>query len=132
MDRMDPRATPLGGAEQMVVCPNCGNRQAMSGTEGRCDRCGTLFSPVGVGQQGIVNPQVVGQADPVQVPPPMVAGGIGGVNDGTQVTHDVPTAVPGKPMAPIADTAAGVGTLEAQAMDTPSSAPSAKRGGSGA
>ncbi len=132
MDRMDPRATPLGGADQMVVCPNCGNRQDVSGIDARCDRCGTLFSPVGVGQQEIVNPQVVGQADPVQVPPAVVAGGIGGVNDGTQVTHQVPTAVPGKPMAPIADTAAGVGTLEAQAMDTPSSAPSAKRGGSGA
>ncbi len=129
---MERMSAPVGGAEQDVVCPNCGNRQAVSGTEARCDRCGTSFSPVGVGQQAIVNPQVVGQADPVQVPPAVVAGGIGGVNDGTQVTHQVPTAVPGKPMAPIADTAAGVGTLEAQAMDTPSSAPSAKRGGSGA
>ncbi len=127
---MDRMTAPLGGAEQMVVCPNCGNRQAMSGVESRCDACGTLLDPSGGSKQEIVAGQGIGQADPVQVPPPMVAGGIGGVTDGTQVTHHVPTAVPGKPMAPIADDPAGGSTEEAQARDAPASGGTAKRGGS--
>jgi ribosomal protein S27E len=128
---MDPMTAPIGGDAQMVVCPNCGNRQAMSGVDARCDRCGTLLDPAGSGKQGLVNPRPVGVADPTQVPPATVAGGIGGTNDGTQVTHHVSTAVPGKPMAPIADDPAGHSTEEGQAMPTPSSAARAGRGGSG-
>ena len=127
---MERMTAPIGGAEQMVVCPNCGNRQAMSGVDTRCDACGTLIDPSGSSKQEIVVGQGVGQADPVQVPPPMAAGGIGGTNDGTQVTHQVPTAVPGKPMAPVADDPAGNSTEEAQAMDAPASGGTAKRGGS--
>lgn len=129
MDRKDATATPLGGAEQMVVCPNCGNRQAMSGIESRCDRCGTLLNPVGSDNEGIINPDVVGVADPVTVSSPMVTGEFGGVSDGTQVTHHASSAVPGKPMAPIASDPVGSSTLEGQAMDAPASAPHSERGG---
>ena len=129
MDRMN---APIGGAEQMVACPNCGNRQAFSGIDSRCDRCGTLVNPAGSGQEGIpASASFPGQADPIQVPPAMARGGIGGVTDGTQVSHRVTSAVPGKPMAPIADDPAGGSSLEGQAMDTPVSAPHSERGGSG-
>ena len=127
---MERMTAPIGGAEQMVVCPNCGNRQAMSGVDTRCDACGTLLDPTGSGKEGIVGGPIPGRADPMNVPPPMAAGGIGGTNDGTQVTRHVPTAVPGKPMAPIADDPAGNSTEEAQAMDAPASGGTAKRGGS--
>ena len=126
---MERMSAPVGGAEQVVVCPNCGNRQAFSGVDSRCDQCGTLLDPSGVSKQELAAAQPVGQADPAQVPPPMAAGGIGGVTDGTQVTQHVPTAVPGKPMAPIADQPAGNSTMEGQAMDTPASSATAKRGG---
>ncbi len=128
---MERMTAPIGGAEQMVVCPNCGNRQVMSGVDTRCDGCGTLLDPTGSSKQEIVGGRMAGQADPVQVPPTMAAGGIGGVTDGTQVTHHVPTAVPGKPMAPIADDPAGGSTMEGQAMDTPASTAHSDRGGSG-
>lgn len=128
---MDPMTAPIGGDAQMVVCPSCGNRQAMSGVDARCDRCGTLLDPAGSGKEGITGGPIPGRADPAQVPPPMVSGGIGGTNDGTQVTHHVSSAVPGKPMAPIADDPAGHSTEEGQAMPTPSSAARSVRGGSG-
>ncbi len=128
MDRMN---APLGGAEQRVVCPNCGNDQAMSGIDSRCDRCGTLLNPAGSGKAGMSNAEIPGQADPVNVPPAEAAGGIGGVSDGTQVSHHVTSAVPGKPMAPIADGPAGGSTMEGQAMNTPASGAHGERGGSG-
>ena len=128
---MDRMTTPIGGDAQTLVCPNCGNRQAMSAVDARCDRCGTLLPAAGSGKQEIVNPAPVGVADPTQVPAAMVAGGIGGTGDGTQVTHHVPSAVPGKPMAPIADDPAGSSTDEAQAMNTPAAGAHAERGGSG-
>lgn len=106
MDRMDPAATPLGGAEQTVVCPNCGNRQGVSGVEMRCDRCGTLLDVAG-GGEGLPEVATAAPSDPEQTRPPMVAGGLGGVNDGTQVTVRPSAAVPGKPMTPIADGPAG-------------------------
>ena len=126
---MERMSAPIAGAEQMVVCPNCGNRQGMSGVDTRCEGCGMLLDPSGASKQEIVAGQPVGQADPTQVPPAMAAGGIGGVTDGTQVPHHVPTAVPGKPMAPITDEPAGSSTMEGQAMDTSVSSPRAKRGG---
>lgn len=127
---MDSMSAPIGGDAQMVACPNCGNRQAMSGSDARCDRCGTLLEAAGGGEGGIDNPRPVGVADPSRVPPPIVSGGIGGTSDGTQVTHRVSSAVPGKPMAPIADDPAGHSTEEGQAMGTPSSpAPSVRGGG---
>lgn len=74
---------------------------------------------------------LAGQAEPADVPAPMAAGGIGGINDGTQVTHHSPTAIPGKPMAPITSDPAGNSTLEGQAMDPPAGSAHAERGGSG-
>ncbi|MDP9359592.1 MAG: hypothetical protein M3R02_30750 [Chloroflexota bacterium] len=74
---------------------------------------------------------LAGQAEPADVPAPMASGGIGGVNDGTQVNHHSPTPVPGKPMAPIATDPAGNDTLEGQAMDPPAGSAHAERGGSG-
>ena len=73
------------------------------------------------------------QADPSIVNPSMVAGGLGGTNDGTQVPFKTSTAVPGKPMVPgtANNDPAGGATLEGQAMDTPTSQPHAERGGSG-
>ena len=82
-------------------------------------------------------PQATGglpaQADPSAVNPPMVGGGLGDVNDGTQVPLQTSTAVPGKPMAPSTATTdpAGGSTLEGQAMDTPASGAHSERGGSG-
>ena len=77
----------------------------------------------------LVGLQGVGTADPASVPAPEVAGGIGGTNDGTQVSHHVSTAVPGKPMAPIASDPAGSSTDEGQALDPPAAGPHAERGG---
>jgi len=80
-------------------------------------------------ETGDVGAPGVGSSDPDSVPPPMASGGLGGVNDGTQVTRHPATPVPGKPMAPIADDPAGNSTEEGQAMDTPVSSPHAERGG---
>jgi uncharacterized protein (DUF952 family) len=67
---------------------------------------------------------VAGVADPTNVNPPMVSGGLGDTrtNDGTQVVRDFPGAVPGKPQAPIPGgggslSGGGVDPLEGQAMD---------------
>lgn len=128
---MDPMSAPIADTSYTYACPNCGNEQVVSGIDARCDRCGQLMNVAGGDRQGIVGTPIPGQADPVQVPPPMVAGGIGGVNDGTQVTHHVSSTVPGKPMAPIAGDPAGGSTLEGQAMDTPIAGANAERGGSG-
>ena len=73
----------------------------------------------------------VGKADPTIVPDGSVAGGIGGTNDGTQISHHPATAVPGKPMAPIVDDPVDRTSFEGQANDTPVSEPHAERGGSG-
>lgn len=74
---------------------------------------------------------VVGRADPTLIPPPTVAGGIGGTNDGTQVAHHPTEAIPGKPMAPIVDDPNDETSFEGQAQDTPASAPHSERRGSG-
>jgi hypothetical protein len=131
MDQLDQSASRITAAEQLVVCPNCGNQQAMSGVDSRCDRCGMLLNPAGSGKEGIVGGPIPGRADPAQVPPPMASGGIGGVNDGTQVTRHTTSPVPGKPAAPITSDPAGSSTLEGQALDTPASGAHAERGGSG-
>ncbi len=81
------------------------------------------------GSEGIVGLEGAGTADPASVPAPEVAGGPGGTSDGSQVAHHSSTAVPGKPMAPIANDPAGSSTEEVQAMDTPVSSPHAERGG---
>ena len=60
---MERMTAPIGGAEEMVVCPNCGNRQVMSGVDTRCDGCGTLLDPTGSSKQEIVGGRMVGQAD---------------------------------------------------------------------
>lgn len=121
---------PIGGAEETVVCPNCGNRQTMSAVDARCDRCGTLLDDAAGGEIGSAIPPAPAPSDPDGVPPPMVAGGIGGTNDGTQVTRHPPTAVPGKPMSPIADDPAGTSTDEGRALDAPSSPARTVGGGS--
>ena len=127
---MDP-SSPITADRQFVVCPNCGNEQALSGADARCDRCGTLLNPAGSGKDVIPGTALPGQADPVHVPPPMASGGLGGTSDGTQVTHHVASPVPGKPVVPTAEDPAGGSTLEGQALDTPASTGHAERGGSG-
>lgn len=62
-------------------------------------------------------PRLAGKADPTEVADPMASGGLGGTQDGTQVPHHSPTAVPGKPMAPIAGAQDGTDELNEQAMD---------------
>ncbi|MDQ3513193.1 MAG: hypothetical protein M3462_05925 [Chloroflexota bacterium] len=60
---------------------------------------------------------MAGVADPGAAASPVVSAGLGGAPDGTQVPHRSPTAVPGKPMAPIADGPGGNSPLAEQAMD---------------
>ena len=128
---MDPMTSPIADTDRTLTCPNCGNQQAISGVGARCEQCGYQFDPSGSSKEGIVGTAMPGQGSPFDVPPAMASGGIGGVNDGTQVTHHVSTPVPGKPMAPIADDPAGGSTLEGQALDPPASGAHAERGGSG-
>ena len=73
----------------------------------------------------------VSQADPTIGAPAPASGGIGGTDDGTQVPHRSPTAVPGKPMAPLAADPVDRTSFEGQAQDTPVSEPHSERGGSG-
>ncbi len=115
---------------QVTVCPNCGNKQVFTAIDSRCDACGFLVDPVLMGQGEIASRQPVGVSDPTDVAPAMASGGIGGTPDGTQVTFRVPTAVPGKPMAPIASDPAGNDSFAPEAMDTTNSG-HAERGGSG-
>ena len=133
MERLN---APIGGAEQMIVCPNCGNRQVMAGVDSRCDRCGTLLDSTSSGTEAH-SPiaTTLAPSDPARVPPPMASGGLGGVNDGTQVSRHSPTAVPGKPMAPIeADRAGTFSDQErgdnTQGMD-PGPGPTLRGGGAG-
>ena len=58
-----------------------------------------------------------GVADPSTAASPVVSSGLGGASDGTQVPHGSTTAVPGKPMAPIAGGPSGNSPLAEQAMD---------------
>ena len=122
---------PLDAARQRVVCPNCGAEQLLRGLDARCESCGHLLENVNAGPRQQATAAMPGQADPLTVPAPMASGGIGGDSDGTQVTHRATSAVPGKPMAPIAEDPAGSSTLEGQAMDTPAREAHAERGGSG-
>jgi hypothetical protein len=69
------------------------------------------------------------QADPSNVAPSTVSGSLGDPTDGTQVPHHVPTAVPGKPMAPIGTAEGGVDDIT-PTLDTPNG-PHAERGGTG-
>ncbi len=69
-----------------------------------------------MGQREIVSEQPVWVCDPADVAPEMVSGGIGGTPDGTQVTFQVPTANPGKPMAPITSDPAGSDSFAPEAM----------------
>ena len=129
---MDAMTSPIGEARQGIVCPNCGLEQAIEATaDPRCERCGQVLSANASGVEGQPLSGVFpAQADPIHVPAPMASGGIGRISDGTQVTHSSTSAVPGKPVAPIADDPAGNSTLEGQAMDPPLGA-HAERGGSG-
>lgn len=68
-------------------------------------------------RKDLTAPKLAGQADPTEVPGPMVGGGLGAPQDGTQIRHHSPTAVPGKPMAPIAGARDGTDELNEQAMD---------------
>ena len=122
--------TPITGKTRSMACPNCGASQAITGIESRCSQCGTLLTPP-TGRMGSVDASLSAPMDPLSVPPPSVAGGLGGVSDGTQVTHHVTSADPGKPVAPIAESPVGRSTDEAQAMDPPAG-PQAhvERGGS--
>lgn len=125
----DPMSQPLDAVGQIVVCPRCGLRQRLTGVDATCQRCGERLTPVTVGPQSITGQPFRGKADPTDVTPPTVGGGIGGVNDGTQVTHRPHEAIPGKPMAPTTNEPAGSDTLLGETMDPP--AEPAKRGGSG-
>lgn len=60
---------------------------------------------------------LAGSADPSAAASPVVSAGIGGAPDGTQVPHHPTSAVPGKPMAPIASGPDGNSPLAEQAMD---------------
>lgn len=68
-------------------------------------------------QTHVDTPKLAGKADPTEVAAPMVSGGLGGTQDGTQVPHHSLTAVPGKPMAPIAGAPSDNDPLNEQAMD---------------
>ena len=127
---MDHGQTPITGKKRSMACLNCGASQEITGIESRCSQCGTLLTPP-TGELGSVGAPLAAPMDPLSVPPPSVAGGLGGVSDGTQVTHHATSAVPGKPVAPIADSPVGNSTDEAQAMDPPAG-PQAhvERGGS--
>lgn len=95
--------------------------------EGRLDAAGQVSTPP---QTQPVGSTIPDKADPSIVAPSSVSGGIGGPpTDGTQVPHHVPTAVPGKPMAPIASAEGGVDDIT-PTMDPPSGT-HAERGGSG-
>lgn len=125
------QSQPLAATAQRVVCPNCGTEQDLLAVDQTCANCGHTFGSTDSGRRQLQNAPTSAPSDPATVAAPMVSGGIGGVSDGTQVTHHVSSAVPGKPMAPIADEPSGSSTDEAQAMDTPASSPHAERGGSG-
>ena len=126
---MDPMRVPIGADVETVVCPNCANRQGISGIAAKCERCGYEFDPTLLQAAGVAGGPIAGESSPWDAASPIVAGGLGGETDGTQVVHHSTSAVPGKPMAPIADDSAGGSTLEGQAMDTPSSSAHAERGG---
>ncbi|MEA2515939.1 MAG: hypothetical protein QOF33_218 [Thermomicrobiales bacterium] len=125
---MDRDATEITDTRRLAVCPNCGNRQTIDAVDARCDRCGSQLVSTAYDTQefGSTLPQ---QADPITVAPPTVSGGIGDLPDGTQVTHRVPTPVPGKPMAPIADTP--VGNDDITPVADPGPGPHVERGEAG-
>lgn len=125
---MDRNQEELTGTRQYAVCPNCGNRQQVDAVDARCSRCGASLVAGSYETQSIGS-AVPNQADPVAVAPPMVSGGIGRQTDGTQTPHRVPTPVPGKPMAPFAETHYGTDDIT-PTMDPPHG-PHVERGGTG-
>jgi hypothetical protein len=125
---MDRDQEIVTDTKRLAVCPNCGNRQVVDAVEARCNRCGAPLVAASYETQSIGS-EAPEQAYPIEVAPPTVSGGIGRPTDGTQTPHRVPTPVPGKPMAPFADTQAGTDDITTT-MDPPHG-PHAERGGSG-
>jgi hypothetical protein len=126
MDRSQESVDAVG---QVGVCPNCGHRQVFSAINSRCDACGSLVDSTMLGQGEVASEEPVGVGDPADVAPAMASGGIGDTPDGTQVTFQVPTAVPGKPMAPNMDDPAGNDSFAQEAME-PGGQEHAERGAS--
>ncbi|HKG25407.1 MAG TPA: hypothetical protein VKB09_07140 [Thermomicrobiales bacterium] len=125
---MDRDRTEITETGTLAVCPNCGNRQRVDAVDARCNRCGAQLVAAGYETQSLGS-TLPDQADPTEVAPPVVSGGIGRETDGTQTPHRVPTPVPGKPMAPIASTPFGSDDVT-PTMD-PSHGPHVERGGTG-
>jgi hypothetical protein len=125
---MDRNPGDVTDTKRLAVCPNCGNRQMVDAVDARCERCGAPLVARSYETQSIGS-AVPDQADPIAVAPPTVSGGIGRPTDGTQTPHRVPTPVPGKPMAPFAET--HVGTDDITPTMNPSPGPHAERGGAG-
>ncbi|HET8521632.1 MAG TPA: hypothetical protein VFL82_00270, partial [Thermomicrobiales bacterium] len=105
---IDPGALPVDRAifdtGRTVACPNCGHRQRAGAGQTECEWCGQRFA---VNAKASFGDPYVDQADPADVPPPSVSGGIGRPTEGNQVPLRPSSAVPGKPMAPIADEPVG-------------------------
>jgi len=98
---------PMEDTGQWVICPNCGHRQWMTANDAICDSCGQEIHAATSGETAIEGEPIPGVYDPSDVAPPPASGGIGRTTDGTQAPLQVPTAIPGKPMAPIANSPAG-------------------------
>jgi hypothetical protein len=97
--------------ERTVVCPNCGHRQRASVGQTDCEWCGQSFT---VNAKESFGDTYVDKGDPAEIPPPSASGGIGRPTEGNQVPRRPSSAVPGKPMAPIADEPVGTdfGSIE--------------------
>jgi DNA-directed RNA polymerase subunit RPC12/RpoP len=100
---MDADPGRIDDAPRSIVCPHCGHRQMLAAGGVACERCGYRFSEDELAGTELVGTPIPGVYYPEDVAPSLTAGGIGDPTDGTQVVHRVTTAVPGKPMAPIAD-----------------------------
>ena len=117
---MDAMNEPIEATKQWVICPHCGRGQWMTADDATCIYCGEQIHEVESGETAITGEPMPGEEDTTEVAPPPASGGIGRTTDGTQVPLQVPTAVPGKPMAPIANEPAGRDTwLGSEDMDVP-------------
>lgn len=116
MDEMNESVEEAG---QWVVCPHCGHRQWMTANDATCDVCGEQIHAVESGETAITGGPMPGKEDATEVAPPPASGGIGRPTDGTQAPLQVPTAIPGKPMAPIANEPAGRDSVFGNEMDVP-------------